>query len=77
MLNNPFMLKQAGYFSALAENETKNDKERVVRLFQIVCQRLPEKTEVNAAKKLLEEADANLAQIAQTLIASNEFWYID
>ena len=77
MLNNPFMLKQAGYISALAENETKNDKERVERLFQIVCQRLPEKTEVNAAKKLLEEADANLEQIAQTLIASNEFWYID
>lgn len=77
LLNNPFMITQAGHLATRIESQPGDTGEHVRRLFQLAYQRDPDGTEAQAAVEFLSQPSNHLNQMAQAIIASNEFWYID
>ena len=76
LMNSPFLLGEA---RTIAKNNTSIDT-----IYQAVLQRKPtpnEKTSVQAwLKRARQSKEGNLsplAQLAQTLLLSNEFFYVD
>ena len=77
LLNSQFVLKSAAVLAERVIEETESVEEQVERLFQLTCQRSPSSEEIEAAVQLVTNSDSGLQQIAQSIIASNEFWYLD
>ncbi|MEZ6127581.1 MAG: PSD1 and planctomycete cytochrome C domain-containing protein [Planctomycetaceae bacterium] len=77
LLNSPFMTT---YGQQLAERVSDSDgdiHEQVRRLFELTFQRAADDDEQKAAVLFLNGNTDKLPQLAQALLASNEFWYLD
>lgn len=77
LLNNPFVMAQAEYLAERISTQTEDTKERVQLLFRLTLQRSPDSQELDSMHAFVSADETGLAQAAQTLIASNEFWYTD
>jgi hypothetical protein len=91
LLNDDFVVEQAGAFAGRVEREAGNKNDRVVRAFQIALARKPSDTETKWAVELLEHqgerymktsvppsdaAHQALAHLCQMLLNTSEFLYI-
>jgi hypothetical protein len=87
VLNSPFVVDQARALAARVQAEAATEPARIQRAFQLVYSRLPDDTEAVAVRRFLagheSAADApknkltRWERLAQVLLASNEFAYID
>ncbi|WP_020474305.1 PSD1 and planctomycete cytochrome C domain-containing protein [Zavarzinella formosa] len=76
MLNDEFMLKQAGYLAARLEKEAGSSREKQIRLaFELALGRPPAAAELKGAESLA--AKHGLAQFCRFLLNANEFVTID
>jgi hypothetical protein len=76
MLNNEFMLKQAGYFADRITADSGDDAEaQVIRAFQLAFSRVPAKAELDAGRRLLGQR--GLFDLCRMLLNANEFAYVD
>ena len=84
LLNNPFMMKQA---TSVAEriqqiaspSETSDNVQLLINTaFQLTLQRYPDLEELAVSMTFLKSnPETGLQQLAQSLLASNEFWWVD
>ena len=80
LLNNLFVLKQARFTAELVSGGTGeqiSEEQLVTALFERTLQREPDETEYNTAVRFLKNQPNSLPQLAQSLLVSNEFWYLD
>jgi hypothetical protein len=76
LLNNEFMLKQAGYFAARVEHEAGADPAKQIRrAFEVAFVRPPTEREAAAAEKL--RASGGLPALCRMLLNAGEFVYVD
>lgn len=76
LLNNDFMLRQAGYFAERVNAEAGTDTAaQVTRAFQRALGRQPSPEEFAAAQSLLQSH--GLKQLCRMLLNANEFVYVD
>lgn len=76
LLNNEFMLKQAGYFAARIERETGADvTAQAQHAFRVAFGREPAEEELAASQALVKEQ--GLAAFCRVLFNANEFVHID
>ena len=72
-LNNPFVIAQA---TALAK-DVDGRHDAILALYQRILTRSPNKEEHETAKRFLQAPAASLTQLAQALLVSNEFLFMD
>jgi hypothetical protein len=72
LLNNAFVIDQAGYFAERLARESPADP--VTRAFQLAFGRLPEPQEREAAKALIDKH--GLAALCRAILNANEFVYL-
>jgi cytochrome c553 len=88
VLNSPFMIEQSKAFAArLAKEAPSDERARVVRAFALAYGRAAEEAEIAGAVEYLAAADTaddakknkltRWERLAQALLSSNEFLYID
>ncbi|HAD61552.1 MAG TPA: hypothetical protein DCG12_20120 [Planctomycetaceae bacterium] len=80
LLNNLFIIKQARYTAELVSggtNEETVEAQLVTALFAQTLQREPDEVEFETAVQFLKNQPTALPQLAQSLLVSNEFWYLD
>ena len=76
LLNDDFMLKQAGYFAARVQNEVGDQREKqITRAFELAFGRAPSADEMKAAEPLVLKH--GLAQLCRFLLNANEFVSVD
>ncbi len=77
LLNSPFIQEQADSL-ARRFNHSENNVDRIEAMFRLVYQRKPEAPELQAALEFLDSArNDGFKQLAQILLASNSFQFID
>jgi hypothetical protein len=77
LLNSPFISTSAEHLAARAREESSDSHAEIQRLFELAFQRSPSAVELQTAGEFLQATPDGLNQVAQALLASNEFWYID
>ncbi len=87
VLNSPFVVDQAKALAARAQADTKDEGERVQRLFQLAYGRPAGDAELQLATRFLAAADpaeepgknklTRWERFAQVLLGGNEFLYLD
>lgn len=78
LLNSPFMLQMSDHLAERAAGSGTASGVRIRSLFELALQRPPAADELQAAEAYLtEHPQRGLRQLAQTLLVSNEFWYLD
>jgi len=76
LLNNDFMLRQAGHWAKRLEREAGGDPAaQVRRAYALALSREPDDTELTAAVALVEQA--GLPQFCRMLFNANEYVYVD
>jgi hypothetical protein len=76
LMNNEFMLKQAGYFAERVKHEAGDDAARQVqRAFELAFQREASNDELQGAVKLVKQQ--GLPELCRLLFNANEFVYVD
>jgi hypothetical protein len=76
LLNNDFMLRQAGHWAARLEREAGGDVDaRIRRAYSVAVAREPDEAELAAARRLVQSA--GLAQFCRMLLNTNEFVHVD
>ena len=76
LMNNEFMLQQAGYFAERVKEEAGNDvTAQINRAFDLAFGRLPTPQEAASATDLLSAG--GLTQLCRMLFNANEFVYVD
>jgi len=76
LLNNDFMLRQAGHWAARLEREAGTDPAaQVRRAYVLAFSRQPDESEIAAAVALVRSA--GLAQFCRMLLNTNEFVHVD
>lgn len=76
LLNNEFMLRQAGHFSQRIESEAGSEpRAQIERAWKLAFTRQPSETEVAAAEKLIQSH--GLRQLCRMLLNANEFVHVD
>jgi len=76
LLNNDFMLRQAGHWAKRLEREAAGDRAAQVRRgFALALARQPDAAELSAGVALVERA--GLVQFCRMLLNANEFVYVD
>ena len=76
LLNNDFMLRQAGHWAARLDREAGADPAaQVRRAYSLALARDPDDAELTAAVALIREH--GLAQFCRMLFNTNEFLYVD
>ena len=77
-LNSPFIQEiSAATASRVLSTGPKTSREQIVRLYRTVLSRSPTASETSLAETYLAAHPTALAQLAQTLILTNEFWFVD
>lgn len=77
LMNSPFVLSQAKVIAANVD-KSQTAAQQIDELFRTVLQRTPESDEAELMSEFLQKhGQDGLAQVAQILITSNEFWFID
>ena len=75
LLNSGFMLQQAGFFAGRLEKEAgKNPEAQARRAFALAFQREPDRAELQAASKLIQEQ--GLTVFCRALLNASEFVYV-
>ena len=74
LLNNEFVLKQAGYLAANAQKASPSADGRVAFLYQRLFGRAPSGRELELARAFL--ANNNLTLYTRALLNTNEFLYV-
>ncbi|MBK5294445.1 MAG: DUF1553 domain-containing protein, partial [Acidobacteriia bacterium] len=75
LLNNEFVLKQAGYLAARLEKEAGAGSEaRINQLYRLLFQRLPSRQESSLGLRFLEKQPLSL--YCRALLNANEFVYV-
>jgi hypothetical protein len=85
VLNSPFVIETAKAFAARVQKEASSDTERVQRAFQLAYGRPASAEESRIFEMFLQGQDAEpmanrlsrWERVAQILIGSNEFMYVD
>ena len=77
LLNNPFVLEMAKALAARPELAPMDPGARVVRLYQLALGRKPEAPELKDAVAHAASRPAGLVELAQALLCSNEFQFVD
>lgn len=78
LLNSPFMLAQAAAFAECVTALSSDPQQNIRSAFQLALQRDPDSEELAAtAAYLSEHPETGWNDVAQSLLASNEFWYLD
>lgn len=77
LLNNPFALEMAKSLASRPELEGMGTEARVVRLYRLALGRDPGEVERNEAAAHAASRAGGLAEVAQALLCSNEFQFID
>jgi hypothetical protein len=82
VLNSDFMVRQTKALAARVQGESLSDDARLDRLYQLVLSRLPRDSERALARTFLAKPanDAKLSrweQLAQALLSTNEFVFVD
>ena len=77
LLNNPFMLHHAKSLASRVQNAATDPDAQVDMLFQLAWQRPAESDERTAIVRLIADSETGLQQVAQSIFAANEFWYLD
>ncbi|HSI64079.1 MAG TPA: DUF1553 domain-containing protein [Candidatus Saccharimonadia bacterium] len=76
MMNNAFMLQQAGHFAARVQHEAGPTTEsQVTRAFELAFQRAPDSQELKSAVKLVQRQ--GLPSLCRLLFNANEFVHLD
>ncbi len=76
LLNNDFMLRQAGHLAGRLEREAGSDPSaQVRRAYSLALVREPDEAELTAAVALVNRA--GLPQFCRMLFNTNEFFYVD
>ena len=75
LLNNPFVLKQAGFLSRRIEREAGADRSaQIRRAYELLYGRAPNQRELALGEKFL--AAQSLSLYCRTLVNANEFLYV-
>lgn len=75
LLNSGFMMQQAGFFAERLERDTGTDPQKQLRrAFALAFQREPDRSETQAAEKLIREH--GLQVFCRALLNANEFVYM-
>jgi hypothetical protein len=75
LLNSDFMLQQSGFFAGRLEKETgKSPEAQARRAFALAFQREPDRVEVKAAMRLIQEQ--GLTVFCRALLNANEFVFV-
>jgi TorA maturation chaperone TorD len=81
VLNGPFVLGQAKALAARVAAEAPDDEARVLRAYQLLFAREPDREELDLAVAFLRQTDESAVsrweRYAQVLLASNEALYVD
>ena len=77
LLNSRFVMAQAEHFAKRIGSTSQDASEQVRMLYSIAFQRQPSADEHKEMLDAMTESDASLQQMAQTMLISNEFWYLD
>jgi hypothetical protein len=85
VLNSPFVIETAKAFAARVQKEAASDTERIQRAFQLAYGRPASAEESRLFETFLQGQDAEpmanrlsrWERVAQILIGSNEFMYVD
>ncbi len=75
LLNNDFMLRQAGYFAERLSREAETIDEQIDLAFQLAFSRSVSDEELAAARRLVNEQ--GLMHLCRVLFNANEFVYVD
>jgi hypothetical protein len=76
LLNNDFMLRQAGHWARRLEREAGGDADaQIRRAYSLAVAREPDAAELAAARRLVQSA--GLAQFCRMLLNTNEFVHVD
>lgn len=74
-LNNPFMIRQANYFSERLRKISSNEDTQIEKAFELALLRKPREDEFKECKTYVSEH--GLASMCRLIFAMNEFLYID
>lgn len=77
LLNNEFTLAAAGHLARHASKHSDKPAHQTVELFMQTLLRQPTTQEIDAVSSLVQQQADGLKQLAQSLLVSNEFWYLD
>jgi hypothetical protein len=75
LLNNPFMVRQAGHFAERLEKECRTPGEQVERAYRLAFGRPPDRREKEAV--LAYAKKHGLARACRVLLNANEFVFVD
>ena len=84
LYNNPFVIQQAEHLATSVTKDSQEEQHRIQSLWQRTLKRDPSTDEVTQAKKFLQDAEYDLisedkawVSLAQALLLTNEFRYVD
>lgn len=76
-MNSPFVQQLSREVAALAAAAGESVPERVTRMFEIVLSRRPTSEEQQLFEAYAGEDGADLSELAQVMLLTNEFWFVD
>lgn len=78
LMNSPFMTARAAAITEEVASSPDDSGAVVTSLFQRLFQRMPDESELSAAQDFLKSRPTDGGtQLAQVLMSSNEFWFVD
>ncbi|GAB5402160.1 MAG: PSD1 and planctomycete cytochrome C domain-containing protein [Aureliella sp.] len=77
LLNNEFTLSAASQLAQQASACSDSSQDQIIKLFHRTLLRPPSPLEMATVADLVEHQPDGLKQLAQSLLVSNEFWYVD
>ncbi len=76
MLNNQFVIRQAGHFAQRLQSECGDDRSKqVVRAFELAFGRKPDGDEARASDELI--ISDGLQEFCRQILNTSEFIYVD
>ena len=76
-LNSDFLMREAASFSKRVTEDADSPAEQVARAYRLLFGRAPSKQERAATLAFLSSHENAWPQLAQVLMSSNEFLYVD
>ncbi len=76
-MNSPFVQELARLVTDRASESSSTTPERITRLFEIILSRRPTPDELQLFETYACEETSELAELAQVMLLTNEFWFVD
>ncbi|MFN0166058.1 MAG: PSD1 and planctomycete cytochrome C domain-containing protein [Bryobacteraceae bacterium] len=77
LLNSDLVVRQSQALAARVCRESSDEHARIARMYQLAFQRGPKPGELRAAARFVADGPSPWPRLAQVLLASNEFLYIE